>query len=221
MTDAAILTDFARRIRIHSLEQIFQAKSGHPGGSLSAADLLAVLYSKVLRFKKDDPGWPNRDRFVLSKGHACPARTMLGPDYHFELGKGRILRPGGDITIAACSVEVARALDAAEVLANEGVSARVLNLSTLKPIDTELLALCARETGCFVTAEDHNVYGGLGGAVAEALAQTQPCPIEFVGVRNVFGESGEPNELAEKYGLTGSAIAAACKRVIRKKGRGG
>jgi transketolase len=79
------------------------------------------------------------------------------------------------------------------------------------------LARCAEETGCFVTAEDHNIYGGLGGAVAEALAGTRPCPIEFVGVRDTFGESGEPPELAEKYGLAAPHIAAAAKRVLRRK----
>ena len=145
-------------------------------------------------------------------------RRILSPDYRFELGKGRVLRDGSDVTIVACGVEVARALDGTELLAQEGISARVVNMSTLKPIDTELLVRCAEETGCFVTAEDHNIYGGLGSAVAEALAQTNPCPIEFVGVRDTFGESGEPDELAEKYELTGPYIAAAAQRVIKRKG---
>lgn len=145
-----------------------------------------------------------------------PARRVLPPEYQFELGKGVVLRDGGDVTIAACGVEVARALDAADLLAEEGVAARVVNMSTLKPIDEELLALCARETGCFVTAEDHNVHGGLGSAVAEALARVHPSPIEFVGLQDVFAESGEPDELAEAYGLAGKSIASAALRVLKR-----
>lgn len=156
---------------------------------------------------------------VYMRSGRSPARRILGPDYRFELGKGRILRDGSDVTLVGCGVEVARALDAAELLAQEGISARVVNTSTLKPIDTDLLARCAAETGCFVTAEDHNTFGGLGSAVAEALAQTRPSPIEFIGVRDCFGESGEPDELAEKYGLTGPHIAEAARRVLERKGR--
>jgi transketolase len=93
-------------------------------------------------------------------------------------------------------------------------------MATIKPIDGELLARCAKETGCFVTAEDHNIHGGLGSAVAESLAATIPCPIEFVGVRDVFGASGEPEELAQAFGLTAPFIAQAARDVIaRKKAR--
>jgi transketolase len=147
-----------------------------------------------------------------------PAPRVLTDDYVFEIGRGRVLRDGGDVTIVACGVEVARALDAAERLTRDGLSARVVNMSTLKPIDDALLAACGRETGCFVTAEDHNVVGGLGGAVAESLARTVPSPIEFVGVADAFGESGEPEELAEKFGLGGAAIADAARRAIARKG---
>jgi transketolase len=146
-----------------------------------------------------------------------PARRILGPEHRFELGKGTILRDGDDVTIVACGVEVARSLDAAELLAEEGVSARVVNMATLKPIDDALLERCARETVCFVTAEDHNVHGGLGSAVAESLSRRVPAPIEFVGVRDVFAESGSPEELAEAYGLTGPAIAEAALRAIRRR----
>ena len=149
-----------------------------------------------------------------------PARRLFDDSYVFELGKGRVLRDGGDVTIVACGVEVARALDAADLLARDGVSARVVNMSTIKPIDETLLVACARETGAFVTAEDHNIVGGLGGAVAEALARTIPSPIEFIGVRDVFGESGEPEELADKFGLTGPSIATAARRAIARKSGG-
>lgn len=154
---------------------------------------------------------------VYMRSGRSKSRRILSDDYRFELGKGRILRDGSDVTIVACGVEVARALDAAEILQKEGISARVVNMSTLKPIDSDLLERCAKETRCFVTAEDHNIYGGLGGAVAESLAQTSPCPIEMVGVHDTFGESGEPDEISEKYGLTGPHIAQASRKVLGRK----
>ena len=146
------------------------------------------------------------------------AMRIFGDDHTFEIGKGRIVRNGGDVTIVACGVELARALEAANMLEADGVSARVVNMATIKPIDTDLLARCASETGAVVTAEDHNVLGGLGGAVAEALAATRPCPIEFVGVKDVFGASGEPEDLATLYGLTAPHIAKAARRAIARKG---
>ena len=94
----------------------------------------------------------------------------------------------------------------------------MVNMSTIKPIDVELIERCARETGCIVTAEDHNIHGGLGAAVAEAVTATVPCPIERVGVRDSFGESGEPEELAEHYGLTGPHIALAAREAIARRG---
>ncbi len=145
------------------------------------------------------------------------SRRLFGDDHTFEIGKGKIIRDGGDVTIVACGVEVARALDAAELLAKDNISARVVNMATIKPIDEAILTRCAEETGAFVTAEDHNIHGGLGSAVAEALARTRPCPIEFVGVNDVFGASGEPEELAEQFGLTAPFIAQAVRNVIARK----
>ena len=161
----------------------------------------------------------NWDGPVYMRTGRSPARRILTDDYRFEIGKGRILRTGNDVTLIACGVEVARALDAAQLLANEGIDARVVNLSTLKPVDSELLQQCALETGAIVTAEDHNIYGGLAGAVAEALMQSYPVPMEVIGVRDCFGESGDPEALAEKYGLTGRFIAEAAKRVLDRKNR--
>ena len=146
------------------------------------------------------------------------AMRIFGDDHSFEIGKGKIVRDGSDVTIVACGVELSRALDAAKLLEADGVSARVVNMATIKPIDTELLARCAGETGAIVTAEDHNVLGGLGGAVAEALAATRPCPVEFIGIKDVFGASGEPEELATLYGLTAPHIAKVAKRAIARKG---
>jgi len=144
-------------------------------------------------------------------------KKILNDEYKFEIGKGRVIQDGVDVTIVACGVEVSRALEAAEILKETGISARVVNMSTIKPIDSELLEKCAVETGAFVTAEDHNVIGGLGGAVAESLAKSQPSPIEFIGAQDVFGESGEPDELAEKYEQTAEFIAAAAKKAIVRK----
>jgi transketolase len=142
---------------------------------------------------------------------------VFGDGHTFEIGKGQIIRPGKDLTIVACGVEVARALDAAKLLETKGVAARVVNMPTIKPIDMNLLKQCAEETGAFVTAEDHNIYGGLGGAVAEALAGHAPAPIEFVGLKDRFGESGEPEELAQKLGLGADSIAAAAEKVLKRK----
>ena len=155
---------------------------------------------------------------VYMRTGRSPAMRIFGDDHTFEIGKGRIVRNGGDVTIVACGVELARALEAANMLEADGVSARVVNMATIKPIDTDLLARCASEPGAVVTAEDHNVLGGLGGAVAEALAATRPCPIEFVGVKDVFGASGEPEDLATLYGLTAPHIAKAARRAIARKG---
>jgi len=142
---------------------------------------------------------------------------VFGGDHRFEIGKGQIIRPGADLTIVACGVEVARALDAANLLEKKGIAARVVNMATIKPIDTILLKQCAEETGAFVTAEDHNIHGGLGGAVAEALAGHAPAPIEFVGLKDRFGESGEPEELAQHLGIGANSIAAAAEKVLKRK----
>jgi len=154
---------------------------------------------------------------VYMRTGRSPARRIFADDHAFEIGKGRIVREGGDVTIVACGVEVARALDAADILQKSKIDARVVNMATIKPIDRTLLARCAKETGAIVTAEDHNIYGGLGGAVAEALAATQPCPVEFVGLKDTFGASGEPEELAALFGIGAPAIAAAARRVIARK----
>jgi transketolase len=154
---------------------------------------------------------------VYMRTGRSPCTRLFGDDHHFEIGKGQVLCDGSDVTIVACGVEVARALGAAGTLRKEGIAARVVNMPTIKPIDSVLLATCAEETGAFVTAEDHNVYGGLGGAVAEALAKIQPAPIEFVGLADRFGESGEPLELAEHCGIGASSIADAARRVIARK----
>jgi len=178
---------------------------------ISPADPLEMAQATRAILEFDGP--------VYMRTGRSPARRLFGAGHKFEIGKGEILRNGKHVTIVACGVEVARALDAAEMLGQENISARVVNMATIKPIDAKLLARCARETGAIVTAEDHNIHGGLGGAVAEALAATTPCPIEFVGMKDEFGASGEPDELAEHFGLSASFIAEAAKRAIKRKGK--
>src|SRR6202012_1689917 len=154
---------------------------------------------------------------VYMRTGRSPAPRLFGDDHTFEIGKGQIIRAGSDVTIVACGAEVARALTAAATLAEDGISARVVNMPTIKPIDAKLLSVCAIETGALVTAEDHNIHGGLGGAVAEALAATTPCPVEFVGVRDTFGASGEPEELAHHFGISAPFITDAARRAIARK----
>ena len=154
---------------------------------------------------------------VYMRTGRSPCARLFDSNHKFEIGKGQILRDGHDVTIVACGAEVARALVAADMLAEDGLSARVVNMPTIKPIDAKLLSACAVQTGAMVTAEDHNVHGGLGGAVAEALAATTPCPVEFVGVRDTFGASGEPEELAHHFGIAAPFIADAARRAISRK----
>lgn len=154
---------------------------------------------------------------VYMRTGRSPSKRVYGDDHTFEIGKGHVVRDGSDITIVACGVEVARAVEAAALLAEENISARVVNMATIKPIDIALLSRCAEETGALVTAEDHNIHGGLGGAVAEALAASHPCPIEFVGVKDMFGASGEPEELAHHFGISAPFIADAAKRAMARK----
>ena len=137
--------------------------------------------------------------------------------YKFELGKGITLKEGNDVTLVATGIMVEAALEAAEMLAKEGINARVINIHTIKPIDREILVNAAKETGAIVTAEEHTVIGGLGSAVAEVLTEECPVPVLKVGVQDTFGESGKPNELLEAYGLTANNIVEKAKKAINCK----
>ena len=143
--------------------------------------------------------------------------AVYAPGSTFEIGKGNILRPGVDVTIIASGIMVAEALKAAESLAAEGVSARVVDMFTWKPVDRELIARCAEETGAIVTAENHNIFGGLGSAVAEAAVQTVPVPIEMVGTDDRFGQVGTEAFLRGEYRLTAEHVADAALRAIERK----
>ncbi len=139
-----------------------------------------------------------------------------GPDYQFEIGKGVTLREGKDITIIATGIMVSEALIAAERLKEKGIEARVINIHTIKPLDDELIVKAAKETGAVITAEEHNIIGGLGSAVAEVLSEKAPVPMKRIGVKDTFGESGKPKELMEKYGLTGDEIFKASIEILAR-----
>jgi len=148
---------------------------------------------------------------------AVPNLTAEMKDYKFEIGKGVTMRDGKDVTIVATGFMVHVALEAAELLKNEGIDARVLNIHTIKPLDSELLVKAARETGAIVTAEEHNIIGGLGSAVAEAVCEAAPVSVLRVGVEDKFGKSGKVPELLEEYGLTAENIAKKAKAAIALK----
>jgi len=138
-------------------------------------------------------------------------------DYAFEWGKGVTLKDGGDVTIIATGIMVAMALEAADDLQKNGVNARVIDIHTIKPIDRDLIKMAAAETGAVVTAEEHNIIGGLGSAVAEVLGELEPVPVIRVGVKDTFGESGTAEELLIKYGLTPCCIMQAVEKSIAAK----
>lgn len=149
------------------------------------------------------------------------ARESIDPiyddNYDFKLGKGHVLKEGKDVTIIACGMMVTEALEAAKLLEKENVMATVINMTTIKPIDKDLIIEIAKKTGAIVTAEDHNIIGGLGSAVEEVVAENIPIPIKKIGVKDQFAESGKPAELYEKYGLSARHIAEAAKVLVKRK----
>ena len=199
-----------------------------PDGPTHQAIEDAAIYRAIPNFKVVSPA----DPFELKSALPVVLDTF-GPVYlrtgrstipvlfdsgiKFTLGSGTVLREGHDVTIIAMGVMVSRAMEAAADLKKQGVTCRVVNMSTLKPIDKELIKDSAIKTGAIVTAEDHNVLGGLGGAVSEVVVETIPVPVERVGILDIFAESGEPEDLAGKYALDTAGIKEAVIRVIRRK----
>ena len=171
----------------------------------------AVSVGKVVRLAKDSYGtW-------YIRLHRKAAPVIYESESEFTLGKANLLREGTDVTIIAMGYMVAEALKAAQSLADQGISARVLDMWCLKPLDTEAVLAAAKETGAVVTAENHNVINGLGSAVASALALGCPVPMEMVGVQDEFGEVGQVSYLAERFGLTAQEIEAKVKKVLARK----
>ena len=143
--------------------------------------------------------------------------VIFDEDYKFEVGKGVELRHGNDVTIIATGLMVNEALEAYEMLKNEGISARVINMATIKPLDKDIVIKAAKETGAIVTAEEHSVIGGLGGAVSEAVCEEYPVPVVKLGVNDVFGHSGPAPKLLDEFGLRAPNIAEKVKKAIALK----
>lgn len=171
----------------------------------------AVETEKAVRAAVDIPG-P-----VYLRLSRAPAPIIFDDTYQFKPGKGVILREGKDVTIIATGVMVHKALQAASMLEKNGISASVVNMHTIKPIDKDLILDCAKVTGAIVTAEEHNVCGGLFGAVSEVIIRQQPVPVIPVALEDMFAESGDYEQLLEKYGLTANNIAEKAKDAMCKK----
>ncbi len=143
--------------------------------------------------------------------------VIFDDSYQFEIGKGVMLEDGTDVTLIGTGLMVPATLEAKKILAEQGISARVINMATIKPIDRDIIVKAAKETGAIVTAEEHNVIGGLGSAVAEVLCETVPTPMLRVGTQDVFGRSGKPNPLLAAYGLDAKTIVDKAKAVVAMK----
>ena len=143
--------------------------------------------------------------------------VMTTEETPFEIGKAEIYRGGKDVTIIGCGPLLYEALKAAEELAKEGIEAEVINNHTVKPMDKDTILQSVKKTGCVVTIEEHQAMGGMGSAVSEILSQNHPAPMEIIGVKDRFGESGEPSELLEKFGLTSKNIIESAKKAIKRK----
>lgn len=167
------------------------------------------------------------EKAVMAMGaHRGPAYIRVGREkvevlfdgsYNFKVGRAHVFKEGSDATVIACGVMVQEALRAAELLAASGLSVGVVNMSTVKPIDKDAIVAAARGSGAIVTAEEHSVIGGLGGAVAEVLAELCPVPMKRVGIKDQFGTSGKPTELMRHYGLTAGDIEAAVREAVSRK----
>jgi transketolase len=176
---------------------------------LVPADVVEAAAAHELAAKTPGP-------FMIRTGRS-KERVIYTDGARLQLGKADMLRPGNDVTIIAIGTMVSRALDAAETLASAGINARVLNMASVRPLDTEALISAATETGAIVVAEEHIALTGLGGMCAQSLAATVPVPMEFVAVPNRYGESGTSDQLMELMGLTPAHIVAAAQRAIARK----
>jgi transketolase len=145
-----------------------------------------------------------------------PSPVIFDEGYRFRLGRAVALREGGDVTIVSTGVQTTRALEASDRLAQEGIGVYLLHVPTIKPLDEDAIVEAAVRTGRVVTAEDHSIIGGLGGAVAETLGERYPTLIKRVGLRDTFGESGPDDALLEKYGLSAHHVAEAARELLRK-----
>jgi len=177
---------------------------------INPADHAEAILAVEAAIKHDGPVY-------LRFGRLAVPEVFDRDTYKFEIGKGVEIKEGNDATIIATGLMVAEAIEAAKILEDEGISVRVINMATIKPIDAEIIVKAAKETGAIVTAEEHNIIGGLGSAVSEVLCENFPVPLKRVGTNDVFGQSGKPAELFELYGLTKENIVKQVKEVIKMK----
>ena len=202
--------------------------TGTDGSSAQSIEDLAIyrtLPNVIVMHPADDVSTRILTKQLLDKKSPSYTRTARnktpvlydGRENEIEIGKGIVNRQGSDVAIIACGVLVSEALKAAEQLASEGIEATVVDMHTIKPLDSSLIDNLVAQTGAIVTAEDHSVIGGLGGAVAEYLAKNKPCVLEMVGVQDRFGESGQADEMLEMLGLNSKYIAEAAKRAISRR----
>ncbi|MBQ7751540.1 MAG: transketolase family protein [Clostridia bacterium] len=197
---------------------------GEDGGShqcLEDIALMRTIPGMVIINPADDiearqaVKWAARHKGPVYMRFARLAVEDVNPaDYEFEFGRGVLLKDGKDVTIIATGLMVEKALSAAELLKNDGISARVINIHTIKPIDKDIIIKASKETGAIVTVEEHSIYGGLGSAVAEVVCENAPCPVKIIGTEK-FGISGKPAELFELYGLTAENIAKNAKEMLK------
>ncbi|MEC8625960.1 MAG: transketolase C-terminal domain-containing protein [Candidatus Thermoplasmatota archaeon] len=202
--------------------------TGTDGSSAQSIEDLAIyrtLPNVTVMHPADDVSTKLLTKQLVSHGKPSYTRTARnktpvlydGREDEVQIGRGIVHGDGKDVTIVACGVMVSRSLEAAELLRADGIEATVVDMHTLKPLDTDLLDRLAASTGCMVTAEDHSIIGGLGGAVAEHLISSRPVPLERVGVQDRFGESAQAEEMLEMMGLTAPDVAAAAHRAIGRK----
>ncbi len=200
---------------------------GEDGGSHQAIEDVAIMRAVPnMTVLVPADGEETRQAVLAAASYQGPVYIRMGrldvpllfdEGYHFEIGKANVLREGKDAAIMANGVMVALALEAADELATQGLNVGVVNVASVKPLDRETIVAVAGKTGAIVSAEEHNVIGGLGSAIAEVLAEQCPTPMVRVGVQDSFGESGRPLELLEKYGLTKEKLVEAALEVVKKK----
>ena len=176
---------------------------------INPADAIEAKAAILEAVRHDGPVYVRLGRLAIPQ--------VFNENYRFTIGKGQVLADGDDVTIIATGLMVDEAIKAKDILAKQGISARIVNMATIKPIDKALIIESAKKTGCIVTAEEHSIIGGLGSAVAEVLSEECPTPLVRVGVNDTFGESGPAWELLKKYGLSAENIAKAAAGAIAKK----
>ena len=176
---------------------------------INPADAVEAEKALEAAYKHDGPVYMRFGRLAVP--------VVFDDDYKFEIGKGVELKEGNDVTIIATGLMVAEAMIAYDILKEQGINARIINMATIKPLDTEIVLKAAKETGAIVTAEEHSVIGGLGSAVAEYLTETYPVPVVKLGVYDRFGQSGPANDLLDLYGLRAKDIAEKAKAAIKLK----